>query len=442
LAELLGSSTLPATIDYEHPAVRTVVSKRQIGQYTSTQGTTGIALRAMVINSQGHLVITDRGNPGAMAFGEAMLLEIDISGSLPVLSTIAREEDMAAVLVTSMGTDPQGDPLDPPHMNFVGMAHAFLGGTDFYYLAQDAQNPANCTTCSDEIIEVTVDAEGATSIRRVGSIDGINALSYHDGHLYIPVAATFGSGSDTDGIYRMNIATGATALVAGIAEYEPVTGALPGTREAGMTMDLDGLVYAFSEEYRGGSDDILTIDTLASNSMTILEPKETFDPEFPGIISMAVDTNGTLYAFDQSPTSVPRRLIIREANGALHFPPTDYIVSALHVYSANQITFPNDGLRAVVADEGKVVLYGVLADLSEKVGNPRLVSFTFRDPDLIPPGMLGDINGDGILNVADVTELGRSLTEETPPDPAIGDVNQDGTVDELDMEALALLIVG
>jgi hypothetical protein len=240
----------------------------------------------------------------------------------------------------------------------------------------------------------------------------------------------------------MDIATGATEVIAGIADYPPITGELPATREAGMTMDLNGLIYAFSEELRGGSDDILTIDTLASNAMAILEPKATFAPDYPGIIAMAVDTNDTLYAFDEAPTVSPRRFIIREADGTLHFPPTDYIVAALHIYSPNQMYFPNDSLRLVVESQSRIVLYGVLADLSEKVGNPRLVSFTFTDPTIIPPPPRGDINGDGVLNVADVTELGNLLVEETPPDPGVGDVNLDGSVTELDLEALALQIVG
>ncbi len=58
-----------------------------------------------------------------------------------------------------------------------------------------------------------------------------------------------------------------------------------------------------------------------------------------------------------------------------------------------------------------------------------------------PEGQLGDINGDGEINVADVTELANLLAAGTPPSEDIGDVNQDASVDDLDVAALAELIV-
>jgi hypothetical protein len=54
---------------------------------------------------------------------------------------------------------------------------------------------------------------------------------------------------------------------------------------------------------------------------------------------------------------------------------------------------------------------------------------------------LGDINNDGVINVADVTALANLLAASTPPSLAVGDVNDDGQVDDLDVEALALQIV-
>jgi hypothetical protein len=54
---------------------------------------------------------------------------------------------------------------------------------------------------------------------------------------------------------------------------------------------------------------------------------------------------------------------------------------------------------------------------------------------------LGDINGDTVINVADVTELANLLAANTPPSVAVGDVNGDETVDDADVAALANLIV-
>jgi len=58
------------------------------------------------------------------------------------------------------------------------------------------------------------------------------------------------------------------------------------------------------------------------------------------------------------------------------------------------------------------------------------------------PYILGDINHDGVVNVADVTELGRILQFGGPPIPVeVGDINGDGLVDETDLELLAAMIV-
>jgi hypothetical protein len=64
---------------------------------------------------------------------------------------------------------------------------------------------------------------------------------------------------------------------------------------------------------------------------------------------------------------------------------------------------------------------------------------TFRTP--VPPALLGDINGDEVLNVADVTQFGNLLAANTPPDPAVGDVNGDESVNEADVAELSALIV-
>jgi len=57
------------------------------------------------------------------------------------------------------------------------------------------------------------------------------------------------------------------------------------------------------------------------------------------------------------------------------------------------------------------------------------------------PGGMGDINGDGIVNVADVTHLANLLAAGNAPPVAIGDINGDGVVDWADVQALAEMIV-
>jgi hypothetical protein len=59
----------------------------------------------------------------------------------------------------------------------------------------------------------------------------------------------------------------------------------------------------------------------------------------------------------------------------------------------------------------------------------------------VEPGELGDVNGDGLINVADVTELANLLAAGTPPPPAVGDANGDGFVTQADVAILAAAVV-
>jgi hypothetical protein len=59
----------------------------------------------------------------------------------------------------------------------------------------------------------------------------------------------------------------------------------------------------------------------------------------------------------------------------------------------------------------------------------------------VEPSDLGDVNGDGLINVADVTELANLLAAGTPPPPAVGDANGDGFVTQADVAILAAAVV-
>src|SRR5690606_119192 len=66
-----------------------------------------------------------------------------------------------------------------------------------------------------------------------------------------------------------------------------------------------------------------------------------------------------------------------------------------------------------------------------------LMTFTFMASSALP----GDVNVDGVVNVADVTFLANWLAgdRESPIGPA--DVNNDGLVNQADVQALAGMIV-
>jgi hypothetical protein len=72
--------------------------------------------------------------------------------------------------------------------------------------------------------------------------------------------------------------------------------------------------------------------------------------------------------------------------------------------------------------------------------NGQISVFGIGD-NVVVPVIPGDINGDNVVNVADVTEFANLLGGGTPPSLEVGDVNDDGFVNDLDVEALANQIV-
>src|SRR5690606_3027659 len=66
--------------------------------------------------------------------------------------------------------------------------------------------------------------------------------------------------------------------------------------------------------------------------------------------------------------------------------------------------------------------------------------FLTFEPVVSPPSP-GDANADGMINVADVTELGNFLAGRIELLVGDGDVNDDGVVDQDDLDALVELIV-
>lgn len=70
-------------------------------------------------------------------------------------------------------------------------------------------------------------------------------------------------------------------------------------------------------------------------------------------------------------------------------------------------------------------------------GRILIDNFRYLGEEIVVEPGLGDINGDGIVNVADVTELVDEILHGTVPSVEVGDVNDDGAVDLSDAHFLA-----
>ena len=66
--------------------------------------------------------------------------------------------------------------------------------------------------------------------------------------------------------------------------------------------------------------------------------------------------------------------------------------------------------------------------------NYRLGSgYWYRDSEMLPAPLVGDVNGDGKVNVLDMIRIGMHWGETGPPGWIPEDVNQDGVINVLDM---------
>ncbi|MCL2578737.1 MAG: dockerin type I domain-containing protein [Oscillospiraceae bacterium] len=125
-------------------------------------------------------------------------------------------------------------------------------------------------------------------------------------------------------------------------------------------------------------------------------------------------------------------------------------ILSLFCYQTGGFIRPADGgegtgsVNAMSTDQGT---YGLLAYYRFMTGRPHLydmrdASPDFAHPHVIPGGgaedfMRGDINGDGVINIIDVTALRRYLQGTfTPPDLRALDVNDDGAITITDVTAL------
>jgi hypothetical protein len=120
---------------------------------------------------------------------------------------------------------------------------------------------------------------------------------------------------------------------------------------------------------------------------------------------------------------------------------TLFSAEACPVPCANLLVTNNNscGLQSAVTlnmAAGQSILICVAGAASLNFG-PGVMNFAFTPT----PPLLGDINADGVINVADVTELGNLLSDGALVPLAVGDINGDAVVNDLDVEALAALIV-
>ena len=79
---------------------------------------------------------------------------------------------------------------------------------------------------------------------------------------------------------------------------------------------------------------------------------------------------------------------------------------------------------------------------AKKIHFYQFVNYKWEEMSDTPPAIRGDVNGDGRVNVSDVTALINMILGITPVDQARADVNGDNKVNVSDVTALINIILG
>jgi hypothetical protein len=186
----------------------------------------------------------------------------------------------------------------------------------------------------------------------------------------------------------------------------------------------------------------------------VLAPGETCT------VSILLD-NETAYTAFQTDLYLPDGLTVEQEDG-------DYIFDLTSRKSRDHIVIgldrPNGAIRIISysmqvnpysGNSGALVTFNVTASADFNGGTIKLkntlftamndqeISFAAEECTVTTPysGKLGDVNGDGDINVADVTALIAAILNSTHVDLAVADINGDNLVNVADVTALIRLIL-
>lgn len=299
--------------------------------------------------------------------------------------------------------DPTGGPgsaLDPGTKEFaygkITMLHLFLYATEVYYLGVDPAD-AGKGYMRDQIGSDTLSFSGSAGSIYMTQIWGYDEnLNYYLNYAYPLASAGWGSTSDQILLHDGDIVT--LGHFSDWSFYND-SGAVFNHIETDITDPIQGDKVKMTI-YRDGADFGGTYNTA-----------HTVRTNCPSVYCTPADsvTTGDVTKWKYVGTA--------EADGTLvvdtsSLAPGEYIFSIPGQYG-------NENESAIV-------------------GAPGGIRMTIREKTVTV--IKGDINGDGVINAFDVTELYNAVSSGKELDTALADINGDGVVNALDVAALFALI--
>jgi hypothetical protein len=401
-------------IDYSTYTPEIVVRPFQVAAFTGQVLSTAQSLRGMGVDpSNGDLIyLSSRQKVFTGTDVPSRLVRVNVSNpASPIFQTILTEPQLLAAAN-------DGDPTPATSLSSNALQ---VSPTGIIYFSNFEG--------TDEILRIVPGSP--TTIQKLREENGVSSMFLNnEGNLAIMSFTQFGSPADK--FFTIPPTGGPETLLVDYNAIKAVTLATEAKLISGTQLS-NGDYIVWDEQFRGGSDQLLRIKPNGDVSIEIAFA-DLDNGIAGGLEPIVAADDDTLFLLSQFPASGPTKLFIypqpTDINTRTVIPLAE-IGPAVGFQLTPRATV---GSTATYSPDPQTTYY-YMADLN--IG--FMWRLTFRTP--VPPALLGDINGDEVLNVADVTQFGNLLAANTPPDPAVGDVNGDESVNEADVAELSALIV-
>jgi hypothetical protein len=275
----LGQSSF---LDVGSATVDVAVTNAELDAATSTT----VSLRGMGIRPNGNLVVWDADGDSS-AEG---LLNIDVSGAIPAITTLVAGADLLAVA----DDDIQANAIRVASDETIYVSE--FGGTD-------------------EIIKIVDPGGTGETISVIRSSDGVVGIALSSDQSTIHITLEQAYGATEDAIVSIPNTGGTDTVLLSQTDFISQFGGSECSFSQ-PAIDADGNILTYSEAHYGGTDDLIAVDPSGPTASIKLAAADLPGGEGSSE-ALAVDSHGDLFLFNAYPASgVDAGLVVVRAGGS------------------------------------------------------------------------------------------------------------------------------
>lgn len=433
----LAGGLASAQIDYSNPHIEIEVTAAQIAAFTGQ--TEKVDLAALGMDSIGRLYTytankrTGTDGPVSQS-NDPELVRIDVSGGVPVFTTIANYQQLKGTCDLADAT--------PENAMYFNAIEVGPGTLPIIFATQ--------TRGTDDILVINPGGAppATTTITRIGQANGIASMFFDNTQTNLAILFSNNVGAGSNDTFTIPANAIGPWPASPLFTQVPIV-AHTGAPESGVLTGVhtDAGHYLFWDEGSWqGSDRLLRFTAGGAPPVaTELAVAEVgADPTGEGLTAMALGGNQTLFAWNEFPGAPPVQAseglflwedpVKPEGRRTVH----DITINAATGLTGNREVATGGIEVRDLNDTQQQIVY--LADIgSAAVATDQIISVLYGPGTPTPNG---DVNDDGTVNVIDVTELNLYLdgTFAGSP-PGDGDADNDGDMDLDDEQDMIDFIV-